>query len=100
MNKELNEKEIIIKLCEMLDVEIKKAKRKNECMFDLCTNKKILDIQENGLTDILMIVFTTNFDSKFFNNEYYKVKEYSEDNFRKFDTLEELAKWLYYTYIM
>ena len=82
------------KILKALEMKINEAyKEKGECLIDLEMKKKIID---NQYDDILMITFPTDFDKKWIgeDNVYYTVKEYSEDTFRKFHTLEDVAKWI------
>lgn len=59
--------------------------------------KKVFDKEDNGLNDMLAIYFPTSIDKEF-GSEIFKVSEYSEDTFRRFDSLEEVAKFIISAY--
>lgn len=85
------------KIVKALEMKIEEAKKNGKCVLDLEMKKKVIDKQENGLNDILAINFPTSID-RAFGREYYRVSEYSEDSFRKFNTLEDIADWIIITY--
>ena len=59
--------------------------------------KKVFDKQDNGLNDMLAVYFPTSINKEF-GREIFKVSEYSEDTFRRFDSLEEVAKFIISAY--
>lgn len=77
--------------------KIELAKKAGKCVADLNMKKKVIDTVDNGLNDMLAVYFPTSIDTEF-GGEYYRVSEYSEDSFRKFNTLEDVADWIIKTY--
>ena len=59
--------------------------------------KKVFDKQDNGLNDMLAVYFPTSINKEF-GRETFEVSEYSEDTFRRFDSLEEVAKFIISAY--
>lgn len=84
-------------IVEGLKKRIELAKKDGKCVVDLEMKKKVIDTQNNGLNDMLAINFPTSID-KDFGYEYYRVSEYSEDSFRRFNNLEDIAEWIIKTY--
>ena len=80
-----------------LKMKIAEAKKNGKCVVDLEMKKKVIDKQDNGLNDILAIYFPTIVDREF-GREYFTVSEYSEDTFRKFNSLDEVAKFIISVY--
>ena len=85
-------------IMEELEQKIISARKNGKCVVDLEMDKKIIDNQNNGLNDVIAIYFPNYFDKDFFNKVEYKVSEYSENNFRKFNSLEDVAKWIISVY--
>lgn len=85
------------KVKKALEEKIAEAKKNGKYVVDLEMKKKVIDKQDNGLNDILAIYFPTSIDKKF-GGEIFRVSEYSEDTFRKFDSLEEVVKFIISTY--
>lgn len=80
-----------------LKMKIAEAKKNGKCVVDLEMKKKVFDKQDNGLNDMLAVYFPTSIDKEF-EREIFKVSEYSEDTFRRFDSLEEVAKFIISAY--
>ena len=80
-----------------LEEKIVEARKNGKCVVDLEMRKKVIDTQDNGLNDTLAIYFPTSIDREF-GNQSFRVSEYSEDNFRRFSTLKEVANWIVETY--
>ena len=89
---------MLSKIVKALEIKISEAKKSGKSVVDLEMKKKVIDKQENGLNDMLAIYFPTNFDKEFFEKTEFRVSEYSQDSFRKFDTLENVAEWIVKTY--
>lgn len=85
------------KVKKALEEKIEEAKKNGKCVVDLEMKKKVFDKQDNGLNDILAVSFPTSID-KVFGKEFFTVSEYSEDTFRRFDSLEEVAKFIISAY--
>lgn len=88
---------MINKIVKELENKINVAKKNGKCVIDLEMKKKVIDTQDNGLNDILAINFPTSIDKEF-GRVYYRVSEYSEDSFRRFNNLEDIAEWIIKTY--
>ena len=80
-----------------LKMKIAEAKKNGKCVVDLEMKKKVFDKQDNGLNDMLAVYFPTSIDKEF-RREIFKVSEYSEDTFRKFNSLEEVVKFIISAY--
>ena len=89
---------MLSKIVKALEIKISEARKSGKSVVDLEMKKKVIDKQENGLNDMLAIYFPTNFDKEFFEKTEFRVSEYSQDSFRKFDTLENVAEWIVKTY--
>lgn len=85
------------KIVKALEMKIEEAKKNGKCVIDLEMKKKVIDKQENGLNDMLAIYFPTSIDKEF-GSAIFKVSEYSEDNYRKFNSLEEIATFIISAY--
>ena len=85
------------KVKKALEKKIAEAKKSGKCVVDLEMKKKVFDKQDNGLNDMLAVYFPTSIDKEF-GGEVFKVSEYSEDTFRRFDSLEEVAKFIISAY--
>ena len=85
------------KVKKALEEKIAEAKKNGKCVVDLEMKKKVFDKQDNGLNDMLAVYFPTSIDKEF-RREIFKVSEYSEDTFRKFNSLEEVVKFIISAY--
>ena len=88
---------MINNIVKALEKKIEEAKKNGKCVVDLEMKKKVIDKQENGLNDMLAIYFPTSIDKEF-GREIFKVSEYSEDTYRKFNSLEAVAKFIISAY--